>query len=648
MLWIDQIKEFGNTLWENGTLRKITAAGTQLAIKTSQGVIGQIGAIPGAIYSTFTKPKTQLVIKHAGQIVAKDLLPYITVKLMNETLHTYLQQDDDDPYQSLTASMAIQTTLMLSNAVASMLAFRLRTSIALHAAMLMKEATDASKEVNVNTHDICATDKCSKLKFIKGSFRDIVAYYCTDVAIEFIGTIPYLGKPLEVLLRIDQTGRYALTVVTPDMCNKHQMQYLQQEQGLALSLGITQWLISHLINNTIGNYAPFIPSIYYEPLVDKLVLVGQINVAAHMTLPRLAPKIKGKLALPNPGVDNSLYLPNPIDLYQGFIGIVFDVAATGIKMTLRKLPPQQNEVDWLKIGRIIHGLLNNSLINKVKPILLPALLQNNHGLGNDALFNVNFKLVILEVIRILYAMESIREHWGVQTGQWLLSSKQIAYIMWVKFGTPKLPTKILLEVIKNDKLMEALHVLRLELESIVRHSQAPVSIDSSGVPLRTPLENEPELTQEEQNPPEEVQVQRYQVHSNSSPAGRRTNRSGRRQRGDVHESGDLNITRQSATALLASSPDTTLPSRRRAREGFTTADDLDISRQGTTASSPNTIHNGRRRVRVTDDNRPREEVVLHALAPDAFYNNGRRRTRATVTAVSEVESQDKTLAMAGG
>lgn len=475
MIQMSEIRDWGISLWKNQTLRNLATAGTKLAIKASQGVAAQIGAAPAAIYSAFTKPKTASVIRHARQIITYDLLPLMLVNVMNQTLKDYLSPEDQDANDySLSAAMATQTTLTIAKALCSVLDFRLRTSIAVHTALLMMEGVDASKEVNVNKQEICVQDKCSTMKFIKGSFRDIVAFYCTDVAIEIAGTIPVAGSVIKALLIIDRNGRYALTMITPDMCNSHQMRYLQQEQGTGLAFGSLHALVSYLINKSINYYAPFVPKVYYEELINKMTLVGQINIAAHITLPPLHSKM-----------DNEHYLPNPIDLYQRGIGFCFDVVVLGLKKTLPQLKNQEKSINWSNVASISQFIWNNEVSKALKFVLLPPILQNNEGLRKDELFKANFNKLIKNIIDILYLMESKRESWLVKTTQKILGPEKTAYSLWILLGTPKLLSKLILTLMKDEQCMKALRQIRSELEHLLRPTDLTLAqTTDSSIPMR--------------------------------------------------------------------------------------------------------------------------------------------------------------------
>jgi len=101
-----------------------------------------------------------------------------------------------------------------------------------------------------------------------------------------INKIPYVGPLTSEVLDIYFIGRYETRLVTPERCERHKAMMQESVLALGLSYKATTMLMDMCLNATTG----MPPYLYYRTM-RQLLLLLHVNVAAHMALPLVQPKM---------------------------------------------------------------------------------------------------------------------------------------------------------------------------------------------------------------------------------------------------------------------------------------------------------------------------------------------------------------------
>jgi hypothetical protein len=434
---------------------------------------------------------TNTVARHLLQIAREDILPLVLVTYTNQLIQShgknYLEEEPAYPWLSI--KTALQIALYLGQAGTWIYKTQKQTQLLVHSAIVTLEAPILlNKSRILAPSNVCLEAQCSTLRFAQGSVRDIVTFFATEFVISLIGYVPIAGGTTASVLSIYHRGRYVLTIVLPEVCNRHQVIYLKEHSELALSLGLGHFSSSFLLNKAL-EMSTGIPQIYYKSAIDQLLLIVQMSVAAH-------------LHLPQPQKESKRTLPDPVLLYQDLIGFLFDVMLLGLKL---KIPRMMNareteafkeslkQLPWdniLKFLQLIHD-------HPAAQILLPKLLRSTELFLADPIIAYDWEALRTCMITILETIEALNQHLAIRLSS--LAPEAASTLVQAVFGTPKFINKTLLQLIIDPDVIAVIRKWRSDLQmenfEMVEHEQPPTLATVSEI-TESPTENFEMLEQE--------------------------------------------------------------------------------------------------------------------------------------------------------
>jgi hypothetical protein len=279
MGWLSDGYNWVKGLWSSDTATEVY----NYSYTTMAYSLQQVGAVPSLVRSAVSHEPTQQLLSHLGRIAVEDLVPITLVNYANQLLQSSGQQylDDYEDDTLLSAHTLLVSTLYLLQAATWAFKTRQQTQFLIRSAVLTIEAPGLVNEAHENPRfSICKKEECSTLRFAQGSVRDLVTYLATEGAISLLSYTPVIGGPLSSSLSVYHRGRYVLTVVLPEVCNRHQITYLKENSELALSLGLGHFASSSLVNSVIHSMTG-IPLTLYGNQVEQLMLITHMLLAAY-------------------------------------------------------------------------------------------------------------------------------------------------------------------------------------------------------------------------------------------------------------------------------------------------------------------------------------------------------------------------------
>lgn len=457
----------------------IIIGSSKVAYNLASHLLQQIIALPKILYSTIRDLKTRIIIKKIGHILKDDLIPLVLIayakNLIQKQAEAYLKKSPNPNWFS--TNSLIQLSILLLKSAVSIYRMRKKIKILSRTAVLSIEAAESVNSNLKSTHPSpCIEEECSKLRFIKGTFRDLISYEATNIAITFIKYFPIIGKPLSIGLDSYHKGRYLVTatLASLEVCNRHQEEYLKQYSELALAYGMVYVLLTELPALLIQRYTG-IPPIFYKAAIQQLVLIIQVLMGKYINLPRLIKK-------------STRNLPDPVVAYVSFVGFLFDTLLAGLKKQLPRLFKQTDTtIPWDNLLDLTKKLWRNPIIRGLKFIFLPRMLRSKQAFVRDRVIPWNaLRTKIIDTIKNI-------EH--LQNNSFLKivakTPKFAAKTLWLIFGTPKVLTELLLELINNPKFKNKLGDIRRELGHTVKENAPRLpSPNKKRFPLRNQQEKQ--------------------------------------------------------------------------------------------------------------------------------------------------------------
>ncbi len=314
---------------------------------------------------------------------------------------------------------------------------------------------------------LCEEERCSQLRFLKGSFRDSIAYWATEAAIYFVEYVPLVGRIIAAMLTVPHRGRYVMTLVLPDLCSRHQEQYLTEYSEHALAHGIAHTAMAAASTHFIEAYTG-IPKALYKTAMEQLLLIVQTQIASHMRLP---PPVKTSVR----------NIPDPVACYQSFIGFSIDTLILGLKKQIPRLlkERQVSIIPWEDIPAYMKKIWFNPAAEAVKPLLIPRMLQSRKAFINDPV--IPWVTLRSKTIDAIENIEAIRGMLIVKFAS--RAPGPTSKALWLIFGTPKSVIKLLLKLMGNKQFMEQLGDLRRSLGGMHSGVKPPVPVDKKALAL---------------------------------------------------------------------------------------------------------------------------------------------------------------------
>ena len=481
--WLKGASSWVTSIWEHKNTKSTIASVTEYSYNTVVYLFEQFGAIPRVLHSTLQKKTNRAVAGHLLRIAAEDLVPLVLVSVTHDYLQTRGQAylDDDPDNAVLSADFLLQMSLYLLQTAAWAYSVRKKTQLLVRTSIVTLEAPSLLNQMK-NTQDmsICLDEKCSSLRFAQGSIRDLGAYWSTEGAIACVRYFPVVGVSLASVLSVYHRGRYVLATALPNVCNRHQIVYMQEHSELALSLGVAQatsaWLIQSLVETLTG-----IPSVLYSSAIDQLLLIAQMNVATHLTLPIAKNK-------------STRQLLDPVFYYQKAVGFTLDLLLLGLKIKIPRMlegsQPGTHMKEFLRQipeSKFLHAAKKLHQ-TKMARIFLPRLLHSTNAFIHDPIIQYHWPQVQSMLINYLKTIESLREHPAIIASS---SMPEVSSALMISlFGTPKYITKFILQLVTDDDVIEWLRATRYAIENCQLEARTPtasfVTSSSSLFQMRAP------------------------------------------------------------------------------------------------------------------------------------------------------------------
>ena len=454
-----------------------TQAVVSFSYNTMTHLLNQLSALPDAIHSAVVHQPTRKVAHHLIRVFAEDLVPLVLVtyasQLIQDKGHAYIEDDNDNAAFISTAS-AIQLGLYLVQAASWAYRVRAKTQLLVRMTMITLEAPimlNGAKTQQPMT--VCKEANCSTLRFMQGSLRDIITFYTTEAAISLVEYLPVAGGQIAAALAIYHRGRYVVISVLPDLCNRHHMEYLTQYKELALSAGLGHtmgtWIVDKLIETSTG-----IPPIFYKSVIEQLMLIAEISLIAHLTLP-------------TPVLSSTRTTLDPIRHYQNIIGFIFDTLMLGLKFKIpRMLNTKQpsnikemlQQLPWSRFSNWIDQIKHRSLLS----ILIPPIAKNLDGFIHDPIVCGNWPAFQETVVSVLKKIRALKDLPAVRLSS--SAPDSASTLIWLTLGTPKAFTKVLLQLINDEDVLRQLLLWQFQLERLTLSTPIAVKPDARMLSLR--------------------------------------------------------------------------------------------------------------------------------------------------------------------
>lgn len=451
----DTVSGWGKSAWNNASLSSAVNGVANFSYNTVsrvlEGVPAGLKLMRAATFSDIpeeTKEKISNLAKGGARIIVEDAIPLTVISYFYQVLaqqgENYLEENPDEDW--LSANTALSMGLFLMWGAHWIYSTRKQTQIAVRTTVLALEAGGVFNSIRQTpSMDLCIEKKCTTLRFLKGSFRDIIEYWATKAAIAFIGYVPVVGGKLAAVFDVYHNGRYVTTLVLPELCGPDQERYLREYPELALANGIMHYVLSKFVCSMIEHYSG-IPSVFYESTVRQFLLITQIGIASQMSLP---PAVK----------EPKRNIPDPIAAYESAIGFVVDTTALGLKKKIPEMLKKQTVpvIPWEKIPGYAQFIWSNPVSeNVIKRLLVPRMLRSEKAFINDPV--IPWPLLRKRIIAAIKNIEDVKAHPLTKIA--LLSPSTTAEIARPIFGTPKAVVELLLNLMKNEEVMRRLGVVR--------------------------------------------------------------------------------------------------------------------------------------------------------------------------------------------
>lgn len=500
MSWFRNVVDWAKTIWPSNN----TAAIRNYSYSTMSYLFAQANTLPTVVKSIGRDKVLHLFASHIGRVAYEDMLPLALVtyanQLVQELGQTYLESDENNP--RLTTAILIQTNLYLLQAATWVYQTRKHTQILIRTTVMALEAPALLNQAREVSHfTVCEEAGCSRMRFVQGSARDIATYYATEAAISLINYVPVAGGIIASTLFVYHRGRYVLTIVLPEVCNRHHVIYLQNNSELALSLGLAHnmsaWFVNQFIETVTG-----IPQIYFAQGMKELLLFSQMMVASKMQLPQ-----------PKQALERSLI--DPVTSYQHVIGFMFDVVALGLKTKIPRLLDQNQrgtlknrlrDLPWARLANLSEHIRHDPKLN----IILPRLLRDFSSFIDDPIIGPNWESLQQSLIMALKNIESLSKSKAVRFSSTLPSVA--SYVTKTVFGTPQFIIKIGLNLLTDPDFIGLVKKLRSEIEELNLTKKYLVEEMDDGTLIISDRKESSKVTPEEKT--DTPETLRHRFHSN--------------------------------------------------------------------------------------------------------------------------------------
>lgn len=452
-------------IWTNIPLSRMTKSTLNYVANTSVQFIDQAVALRTAIPSLIYNPASRKVLNSMSYIVVHDVLPVVGVNYINNSIQNYFRQKT--PAEALPWFSAYTGLLTALNvADYAVRAYTLRQSAE---ALTHITLVDVLGPAAFNQHkktkqlpSLCSTEKCTKKRQYKGGLREPLILLSNDLVTSGVSYIPYVGKPISLMLSTIFAGRYITRLVTPERCERHKAMMQESVLALGLSYKASMFIMDNILKATVG----MPPFMYYRTL-QHLMLLLHINTAAHMTIPLItAEQTTISIDLFNAYEATSRFFADVI--FEGLIkripiDIKFDPNArpliplsTALQYGTRLL---KNDMEKEVVPK--PGFFSSSL-QTIRIWVTPNLFHSQRQLINDPIIKQYWPQIRTGAIESLEVIQQAGQSKIAATIA--LAPNAVAKAVKLTTGIPKNITKLVLMLSQDSDFWDFMKALKLWFE----------------------------------------------------------------------------------------------------------------------------------------------------------------------------------------
>lgn len=404
----------------------------------------QVGALPRLINRILTHAPTRRLARHTAYITLYDVVPQILIAYAMNSIRIGAEQHllDDDSENSI-KNQAIKSALFLMQSAVTVYSYRRSTRRVARQAVLMIEASPSLNKGKAHHFDICNSEQCSGLRQAQGAVRDTVSFIATEIAISATSYVPVAGPYLAPVLRISHLGRYIVSAAMPEVCNRHQVIYHQNNPELTWSFGMTHaalsWLLQSFMHRNLGE----------SPEMDAVIQQNLIFLLTAIAI---------QMPLSPTRAQSERISVDPIDFLQRSVGAGVDVTLLGLKKYIPRLLRQPgNAIDIAAVDQFFQRHRHDPLVQWMKFIVLDEMLHSLSDFRKDPLVKEHWKGLRSTTRAILSGIQR-------QEGRWIISATGMAPSLSAKvadlfFGYPKSVVKLLIGLLNNPYFMHKVRQL---------------------------------------------------------------------------------------------------------------------------------------------------------------------------------------------
>lgn len=480
----NKVKGWSNRAWEEATIVNIG----NFSYKTLGYILSMPRAALSVGHSIIFDPSMRVFARHmleASFHLGMSVAASYAQDQIEDHSRTYLLDNEEQAWLS---SENLMMGLMLLQWGLWTLEKREQAQEIMQTGILTLESSNAVLS-QLPSEKIC--QDCSSLRFLKGSFRDLITYWTTKlILIEGVRYIPWIGEGLAGILIIYHNGSYIATLIWSPLCGRHIDHNINEHPEFILAQGLTHAGVSTVAVWAI-EWVTGIPRQYYEIPIQQLALVGQVVVGAHGEKPAL---VKHSNRLPK----------DPVRAYEigvkSSIDLTLEKSKPVLVFTMRKsrevllpkvLPivrpllnrlPQTPRFPWDKIGNVVVLIWGNKATGVLKFLILPSMLQGQEQFVNNSFVRPHWRGLRDKVIKAMLDLEWVSENYAFRLISAVPGTTGDA--VELVMGTPKIITETVLYILRNKTFIAKVAAQRRILEGI--HSGPPPETqpDPDAQPLR--------------------------------------------------------------------------------------------------------------------------------------------------------------------
>lgn len=491
----------------------------KIAQGLAQGMVGQVATIPRVGNLIYTKPEVREFISHMSYMVYADLLPFVLLTAMKD-ITDYINSDDENSFNStylfpyaLTCLGALITTYKFT---------KVTSKTILHTQVMMIEGVKLANKNQLQRLE-CGKE-CDLPRYLKGMFRQGTNYWASVLFIECVGFIPIVGGGLSASLYVYHRGQCAAMLAMPLICERHLLITLQNNPGLALSLGLSQELFSQLVIKSLESFG--IPAYYFESMLRQVSMLATLFLASNMVLPHRDTEITQNYH------DPLLYL-------QKWCGHAFDKAVMiGKVVAPLFLGKPEQSIDWQ------WWLASVKQISSYRPVqlgakwALPPELINFDSFSKHPIIKKNWKELCVVGVGGVEQLLELKKNPAIVLATKSPKTAAIFY-SWVMGGS-KTVTEEFLKAISNPEIINYLNELLQFLQSQIIEEH---NTQDLGKPSSVILDTQRPTTQPEAEAMTESQAIQNSSNLEATQVVRLSEQSSLYQRAPKLKSPELNILR---------------------------------------------------------------------------------------------------------